>query len=203
MSRSSTLVAIATGLAAVACGFWLWGLEAGSPVLSFAGLMAGATTFVPLPADTFVLTASTNLDAVTIGVVGGVVNAVVILVERRWLLAFVDHPSFGRFTRLFEQHRFVAWTRRNMFLGLLIGGASFLPFEPFRLVAVLQGYSPIRYAAATFISRGGRYYVLAMAGGALWNIGFLQQAIWFTLLLFFLGLWRGGVKLLDRTALSA
>lgn len=197
MSRTTTLVALTAMLTAVTAGLWVVGLILPLPLLAFAGMMTGATTFVPLPADTFVLGASGHLDPVTIGLVGGAINALVILVERQWVLTFVDHPSFGRFTSLFDENRAVAWTRRNMFVSLLIGGALFIPFEPFRLVAVLQGYSPARYAVATFISRGGRYYVLAVAGNALLDVGLLQPAIWLTLVLFFFGLWRSGVRLAE------
>jgi hypothetical protein len=87
------------------------------------------------------------------------------------------------------------FTERNLFWGLLVGGASFIPFEPFRLVAVLRGYSPVRYGLVTFVSRGGRYYVLALVGTALLDVGFLQQAIWLTLGLFLIGLWRSAAKL--------
>jgi len=190
------LAAIAGGVAALAIGLWLVGNAVPSALLRFAGLMTAATTFVPLPADSFVLAASADVDAIVIGVVGGAINAAVVLVERRWILTLVDHPSFDRFSAFFETNRYVAWTERNMFVGLLIGGASFIPFEPFRLVAVMRDYSPVRYALATFVSRGGRYYVLALVGTALLGIGYLQQAIWLTIVLFLFGLWRSAVKLI-------
>ncbi|MEM9133624.1 MAG: hypothetical protein AAGE88_14835 [Actinomycetota bacterium] len=195
-SRSTELVAIALAIAALAVGLWFAGRALDSPVLSFSGLMVGATTFVPLPADSFVLDAAEDNAALTIGLVGGIINATVVLVERRWILTFVDHPAFDRFARFFENNRLVRLAERNMFLSLLLGGATFVPFEPFRLVAVMRRYSPVRYWIATFVSRGGRYYVLALVGQALLEVGFLRQAIWITLVLFAIGLWRSAVRLL-------
>ena len=194
--RTAKLVAIAVAVAVVAVTLLVLGSVLSSDLIRFAGLMTGATTFVPLPADTFVLAASDHLDPLTIGLVGGAINTVMVLVERRWLLILVDHPGFDRVVRFFDTNRVVAWTNRNLFLGLLVGGASFLPFEPFRLVAVLKGYSPVRYAVATFIARGGRYFVLASLGDALLAIGVLEQAIWLSLALFVFGLWQTGRRII-------
>ncbi|MEM8924270.1 MAG: hypothetical protein AAGD35_12280 [Actinomycetota bacterium] len=195
-SRRVLLVGLAVAVAVLAVGLWWVGVAADEPLVWFAGLMVGATTFVPLPADTFVLNASARLDPLTIGLVGGGINAAMVLVERRWVIAFVDHPAFERFVAFFDTNRLVQLTQRNMFLALVFGGATFLPFEPFRLIAVLTDYPQLRYAVATFLSRGGRYYVLALAGSALLEVGFLQQAIWITLVLFAIGLWRSAVRLL-------
>ncbi len=197
LSRRTELVGIAVAVAVTAVGMWWAGRVFDSSLLSFVGLMIGATTFVPLPADSFVLDATEDLDPVVIGVLGGLINAVVVaVIERRWLLTFVDHPAFERFARFFANNRLVRMAERNMFVSLLIGGASFIPFEPFRLVAVMSGYSPMRYAVATFISRGGRYYVLALVGQALLEVGLLRQAVWLTLILFAIGLWRSAVRLM-------
>ncbi len=194
-SRWPVLVGLAVAVGVACVGTWIVGLALDDPLLQFAGLMIGATTFVPLPADTFVLNASAHLAPATIGLVGGAINAAMALVERRWVQAFVDHRAFDRFVTFVGDNRLVGMLRRQMFVGLLIGGATFVPFEPFRLVAILTDYSPVRYAAATFLSRGGRYYLLALAGSALLEIGFLQQAIWITLALFAVGLWRSALRL--------
>ncbi len=199
-NRLAQLIGIAVVLAAVAIGVYTIGVTTGQTILRFAGLMVGATTFVPLPADTFVLQASADNPALAIGLVGGLINGVVVLIERRWILILVDYPWFDRFRSFFDANRVVAWTERNMFVSLLVGGASFIPFEPFRLIAVVRNYSPIKYFIATCLARGGRYYVLASVGAALLEVGFLQQAIWLTLGLFFFGLWRSALKLIRGAA---
>ena len=199
-NRLALLIGIAVALAVVAVAVYTIGVTTDSSILRFAGLMVGATTFVPLPADTFVLQASANNPALAIGLVGGLLNGTVVLIERRWILILVDYPWFDRFRAFFDANRFVAWTERNMFLSLLVGGASFIPFEPFRLIAVMRDYSPIKYFVATCLARGGRYYVLASVGAALLEVGFLQQAIWLTLGLFLFGLWRSALKLIRGAA---
>jgi len=196
MSRRTKLVAIPAVVAVVAIALWIAGDVADSALVRFVGLMVGATTFVPLPADAFVLSASRDIDPLTVGLVGGAMNALMVLVERRWLLIMISHPSFDRFARFFDNSRVVALANRNMFLGLLIGGASFIPFEPFRLIAVVSDYSPVRYAVATFISRGGRYYALAALGAALVEIGIFRQVLWLVIGLFIVGLLQTVIKIL-------
>ena len=51
-----------------------------------------------------------------------------------------------------------------MFVALVVGGFSVLPFEPFRLVAVVKNYNSVKYFIATFLGRGARYYILALFG---------------------------------------
>ena len=197
--RKLRLFGIAAGAAVVSLTLYLVGVSTGNTLLRFMGLMVGATTFVPLPADTFVLSASASLSPVVIGVVGGLINATMVLVERVWILALIDSPAFDRMRRFFAANRVVELTDRNMFLALIVGAASFIPFEPFRLIAVMRGYSPVKYFLATGLARGTRYYVLASVGAALLEVGFLQQAIWITLGLFAFGLWRSAVRLVRGT----
>lgn len=199
LSRVGRLIAVAVAVAVVSVGLWSLGQVFHLSLVRFAGLMTGATTFAPLPADTFVLAASKGDPALVIGLLGGTINAIMVLIERRWILILVDHPAFARFVTFFDDNRLVNLAERQMFLGILIGGATFIPFEPFRLLAVLKHYPPIRYGLATFISRGGRYYVLALAGEALLRVGFLSQALWLSLGLFLVALARSAVKLLAHS----
>jgi len=175
--------------------------------------MIAASTFVPAPADTFVLALSSSLSPVTIGVVGGLINALVVsVVERRWVLLVLDHPFFERFSGVFGAesdeepldntdtdsqgwtHKTVNWAKRHMFAGLVVGGASVLPFEPFRLLAITSGYPPARYALATFISRGARYWAIAEFGQILSGYGWLKPVIYVTLTIFFIGVARSMIK---------
>jgi len=193
--RKLRLIGIAVAVGVAALTFYLIGVATGNALVRFIGLMIGATTFVPLPADTFVLAASASLSPAVIGVVGGLINATMVLIERVWILALVDSPAFDRMRRFFAANRLVELTERNMFVALMVGAASFIPFEPFRLVAIMRNYSPLKYFLATGIARGTRYYVLASVGSALLDVGLLQQAIWITLGLFAFGLWRSAVRL--------
>ena len=181
---------ISGSLAVTAVGIWATGKAIGSSLLSYVGFMSGACTFLPLPADAWVLHAATANTPLTVGLIGGLVNAVIVLIERLWVLRFVDHPSFDRFKRFVGTNRYVDWTERHLFIGLVVGGFSFIPFEPFRLVAVLRDYTPSRYALATFVGRGFRYYWLARAGSIFAGLGVVKYAVWMSLAFFAVGLYR-------------
>lgn len=192
--RAAELWLIAAALAAVALGVWALGVALDSSIVQFVGFMAGACTFVPLPADAYVLTASVDNPALTVGVVGGLVNAAVVLVEREWVLRLASHPVFDRFSEFIGTNRWVDMARRHIFLGLVIGGFSFLPFEPFRLVAVLRGYGKVRYAIATFLGRGFRYYWLARIGSVFAAYGIIKYVVWASLAFFAVGLFRSYLR---------
>lgn len=192
--RAAELWLIAVALGAVAVGAWVLGVVVGSPLLKFSGFMTGATTFLPLPADAYVLDAASDLSAMQIGVIGGLINAAVVLVEREWVLRLAKHPIFDRFAEFIGTNRWVDLAERHLFIGLIIGGFSFLPFEPFRLVAVLRGYSPFRYAVATFAGRGFRYYWLARAGSVFAVYGVIKYVVWASLAFFAVGLIRSYLR---------
>lgn len=194
VSRRTELILIPLALAAAAIAIWCFGAVADSNLVKFVGFMAGACTFVPLPADAYVLNVSADNPALVVGVLGGGVNAVAVLIERQWVLRFIDHPSFDRFKEFVGTNRWVELANKNLFIGLIIGGFSFLPFEPFRLVAILRNYSQERYAIATFLGRGFRYYWLARAGELFAGYGVIKYAVWASLAFFFVGLIRSYQK---------
>lgn len=192
--RAAELWFIAGLLAAAAIVLWSVGRIIDSSLLQFAGFMTGATTFLPLPADAYVLNAAVENEAVAVGVIGGLVNAVVALVERQWLLRLASHSIFDRFSEFIGTNRWVEMARQHMFVGLVLGGFSFLPFEPFRLVAVLRDYNQVKYAIATFIGRGFRYYWLARVGATLGVYGIVKYVVWASLAFFAVGLFRSYLR---------
>ncbi|MGH1492167.1 MAG: hypothetical protein ACRBK7_22735 [Acidimicrobiales bacterium] len=192
--RAAELWLIAVALGAVAVLVWVLGLVFGSTMLQYAGFMVGATTFLPLPADAYVLNVAKDNSALAIGIIGGLVNAAVVLVEREWVLRLARHPIFDRFSEFIGTNRWVDMAQRHMFVGLIVGGFSFLPFEPFRLVAVLRGYAPVRYAVATFLGRGFRYYWLARAGAVFAVYGIVKYVVWASLVFFAVGLIRSYLR---------
>lgn len=199
-SRSARLTAIGLALMAVGAAVWLAGLVLEVSLARYAGLMTMGTTFVPLPADTFTLVAAAHDPALAVALVGGLVNTAVVLVERHWILLLLDHPMFDRVRRWFDTNRWVTLTDRSMFVTLLLAG--FLFFEPFRLLAVMRRYPPVKYAVATFISRTVRYYALATVGAALFELGYLKPLLVCSLGLFALGLFRSGVRLARERRLA-
>ncbi len=185
--RAADLWTIGGGLAAFAVWCWGLGLVFDRSLLQFVGFMAAASTFMPFPADAYVLDAATRHSAVTIGLAGGAVNAGAVLVEREWVLRLAGHPSFDRFKAWVGTNRWLDRVRVHLFLGLVVGGFSFLPFEPFRLLAVVARYDRARYALATFLGRGIRYYFLARIGMVFDRFGVVQYAVYASLTLFFIG----------------
>ncbi len=193
-SRSTELWLIAGGLGVFALGMWVLGAAIDSPLLKFCGFMSGATTFVPMPADAYVLAASESITPLTIGVVGGLINGVIVLVEARWVLQLSTFSVFERFRQIVGSSRYIDLVERHMFLGLLFGGLTFLPFEPFRLVAIMRRYSYKLYFLATVLGRGTRYYLLASAGNVIADLGVIQYVIWGSVALFAFGLFRSYLR---------
>jgi membrane protein YqaA with SNARE-associated domain len=186
------LISIGLGLFAVGAGLTTLGALLGQSLVRYAGLMTMGTTFVPLPADTFTIAAASANPALTVALVGGAVNAAVVLVERRWVLILIERPAFDRVKEFFDTNRYMAWTDRSMFVTLLVAG--FLFFEPFRLLAVIRRYPAGKYALATFLSRSIRYYALASLGAAMFELGWLKPLLVGSMALFAFGLWRSAMK---------
>lgn len=161
-SRLAELWLIAGAFLVVSGVLWGLGRLLDEPVLSFVGLMTLGSTFVPMPADAYVVRASEFIDPVTIGLFGGAINALAVLGERAFLDRLIDFPIFEKVRRFIGTNRFVEVLEKQMFLGLIVAAASPLPFEVFRIVACARAYDRARYALATFLGRGGRYYVLAL-----------------------------------------
>ena len=193
-SRSAQLGGIGGALVTVAGLPYLIGSGLQLAALELAGLMTIASTFVPMPADSYVLGAATSLSPLTIALVGGAVNAGAVLVERQFLLRVIDLPFFDRLRAFIGANTFVTKAHDHMFLGLVLGAATPLPFEAFRLVAVTRRYCPWRYACATFLGRGARFYALASAGSVLAAHDLLPVVLVATLALFTFGLAQSALR---------
>lgn len=63
--------------------------------------------------------------------------------------------------------KLVAWFRKAPFLSLWVAGFTPVPFYPFRFLVVLARYPRWKYLLAVITSRTPRFYVLALAGGAI------------------------------------
>jgi len=161
-SRLAELWLIAAAFLIVTFALWGLGRALDEPLLSFMGLMTLGSTFIPMPADAYVVNASKFIDPVTIGLLGGAINALAVLGERAFLDRLIDFPVFDKMTRFIGSNRFVDAMASQMFIGLVVAAASPLPFEVFRLVACARGYDRFKYCLATFLGRGSRYYVLAL-----------------------------------------
>jgi membrane protein YqaA with SNARE-associated domain len=186
-SRLAELWLIAAVFGVVSATLWGAGRFFDEPILSFAGLMTIASTFLPMPADAYAVNVSQYISPVTVGLLGGAINAVAVLGERMFLDRLIDYPIFAKLKRFVGTNRWIDVFEKHMFFGLIVAAASPLPFEVFRFVACARNYNRWRYGTATFIGRGGRYYVLAAAGGALAESGLLSRFVAALVGLFALG----------------
>lgn len=193
-SRLAELWLIAAAFAVVSVGLWTAGRVLDEPVLSFSGLMTIGSTFLPMPADAYVVNVSQYISPPTVGLLGGAINAGAVLGERAFLARLIDYPIFDRVRRFVGTNRFVDVFERYMFVGLIVAAASPLPFEVFRFVACARNYSWWRYALATFIGRGGRYYALAAAGGALASRDLLPRVVGVLVVLFAIGVVQSVIR---------
>ena len=194
-SRRAELFLIGTGFVIVSIGTWALGRVFDEPLLSFAGLMTLASTFVPLPADAYVVSTAETIDPVTVALLGGVVNAFAVMGERLFLERLIDYPIFERLRRFVGSNRYLALLDNHLFIGLTLAAASPIPFEVFRFVAVARNVNRVTYFFATMIGRGARFYVLAVAGGYFATQGILQLVVAALVVLFLIGLVRSFMNL--------
>ena len=169
---------------------YLFSLVIDSTILEYISLMLLAGTFLPMPADTYVLFISGDIDPIVIGVVGGIVNAVAIIFEKYWLKDVMKFGALEKFSVFFSNSKFTKYMNKGMFLSLLISGFSFFPHEPFRLVAVVKNYNDFKYFMATFLGRGFRYYLLAIFGDEIRKYDMLGLVLFLSLLGFFWGVFK-------------
>jgi membrane protein YqaA with SNARE-associated domain len=182
---------ISAGLFFVFCvGLYLYSEYINSNIIEFIALMLMAGTFLPMPADTYVLFISNEFDPILLGVVGGLVNAVAVICEKYWLQDVMKFGLFEKFSVFFDKSKFTKFMNKKMFLWLVVSGFSFLPFEPFRLVAVVKNYNNFKYFLATFLGRGFRYYLLALFGDEIRKYNMIGLVLVLSLAGFFWGVFK-------------
>jgi len=74
------------------------------------------------------------------------------------------------FQKMLQSHavqKLVAWFKKAPFLSLWVAGFTPIPFYPFRFLVVLARYPLWKYILAVVTSRTPRFYILALAGGAI------------------------------------
>ncbi|MAG36513.1 MAG: hypothetical protein CL878_09770 [Dehalococcoidia bacterium] len=185
VAASYLSLALLTGLSGV-----YWGQKA----LEFLGFMLVAGTCLPLPADTYVLHLPLYLTPAFIAVWGGAANTLAVCFER-YILAHLLARGWGsHVAAIVQDSHLTRWFGRYPFWILSIGAFSVLPFEPFRFLAVATPYDVKRYALATFLGRGTRYYGLAVFGEWLSGWGWLTPVIMLGLVVYFLGVLGQGLR---------
>ena len=85
------------------------------------------------------------------------------VVRSKRVSPIVDSPTYKKTER---------WFQMFPFIGLVIAGATPVPFAPFRVFAVTSNYPLSRYLLSVFVARAPRYFVLALIGD------FIQLPSW-------------------------
>lgn len=193
-SPRAELIAIGLGFVVVSLSVWSVGRWLDLPLLSFSGLMLLASTFVPMPADAYVVHTAGSFDPLVVASVGGVVNAFGVLGERRFLIRLSEFSVGERLKEFIGTNRYLGLLDKHMFLGLVTAAASPIPFEVFRVIAVARNVNVVTYFFATLVGRGARFYVLALAGGWFAAKGILQLVVVVLIAIFLISLFRSGLR---------
>ena len=164
--------------------------------------MLPACTFLPFPADTYILYSSKFFTPINIGILGGFINAVAVIWEKYFIRILIINKKFEKFVVFFNELKFTKLANKNLFLVLLVSAFSFIPFEPFRLIAITHNYDNKKYFTASFLGRGFRYFLLAYFGKKLIHYDWLMYALLISLVVFFYGIYVSYQKRNERKKMS-
>ena len=141
------------------------------PEVKLAGFflyMCLACTVVPLPTPPYVIALGVVFDPFVVALVGAAGNIIAAGVEYKVLLWLSSKPKIDKRIHANKTYRaFERFYRRAAFLCLVVSGFTPIPFEPFRLAAIVSRYPLGRYLLAIFCGRFPRYYVVAWLGQTL------------------------------------
>ncbi|MFC2171958.1 YqaA family protein [Acidobacteriota bacterium] len=150
---------------AVSAGYLILSGGRFTQILGYVAYMSVACTLVPLPTPPVVIKMGKAFHPGTVAIAGALANCLAAAVEYRllsWLMVRARlkqrteaHRSFRRFARYFK---------RYAFLCLAVSGFTPIPFEPFRIAAILANYSFPKYLLAVFAGRLPRYFLVAQIG---------------------------------------
>jgi hypothetical protein len=155
-----------------------------------SGFMMLAGTFIPLPADTYILNQTPYASAINIALVGGFFNTVAVLFEKYFVSRLLLFKKGEKIKKMFNESSFSHYFLKYPALVLFVAALTPLPFEPFRLLAITNNYSNSKYSIVTFLGRGIRYWILVVFGNFLLRYQWLTQLIVISLVLYFVNLFR-------------
>jgi membrane protein YqaA with SNARE-associated domain len=136
-----------------------------SQLIAFFAYMSVACTVVPLPTPPYVIALGAVFHPGIVALVGALGNCLAAFVEYyvlAWLFSRAALQRQVKANRTFQ--RFAHYFQRSAFFSLVFTGFTPIPFEPFRLAAILIRYNMSKYLLAVFIGRFPRYYLVALIG---------------------------------------
>lgn len=184
------IIFISLTICSISCFLFVLGSRTSKPLLELTGFMITASTWIPLPADTYILSIANKVDPVQVAILAGGINALAVLVEAKWLRLIFKFPRSQKFQRYISQSKLSLKAQKYMFLTLLFCGAGPFPFEPARVLAALTNYSRIKYFIATFLSRSTRFFVIIKVGVSALELGIYKYVIYASILLFIVTLYK-------------
>jgi len=186
------------GFGLVSAIIYFAGVHYSDKSLEFIGFMLPACTFLPFPADTYVLYASQFYSPLYIGILGGLINAVSVIWEKYFFRMVIRQKQFDKFVMFFNEFKYGRILSQNLFVLILVSAFSFIPFEPFRLIAITHNYDDKRYFIATFLGRGFRYFILASISRQFIKHDIIMFAITISAFVFIYGTFRSYQKRGER-----
>jgi len=141
----------------------------GAQLAGFFIYMSFACTIIPLPTPPYVVAMGKTFHPTWVALLGATGNCIAAFGEYfflTWLFSKGEIQARIEKNRIFRRLRH--FFNRAAFICLVITGFTPIPFEPFRLAAIVSRYSLVLYLLAVFAGRFPRYYLIA-------QIGFIYQ----------------------------
>lgn len=187
-SGSNRWLVVSGAYVLVSSALLVTGLWVGPRILEVVGALLLGGTFLPVPLDVYVLHLSPDFDPIRLGIFTGFLNTVAVLFERYFLANLLDRGGGKRVRAVVREAKLSGWFRKAPFLTITVAAFSWLPFEIFRFLAVVNDYDVPRYALSTFIGRSIRYVALVAIGGVLFQYGWLNAVLAVGLVLYLVSL---------------
>ncbi len=169
-SRLRTVVFVLENVLVVLLAAWwlLWGRHGHANGLLVLFLYCFPSEFLiaPLPHEPVLLYFGKVYSAFTVAAVSVAGTVLVEALNYHSFRYVADAPQLRRVVRSRWIARAVGLFQRWPFLTLWAFGLAPVPFYPFRFLVVLARYPLSRYLLAILLSRGPRFYLIALLGSA-------------------------------------
>ena len=124
-----------------------------------------AASVIPLPMPPFLISLGQIFHPGIVAVVGALGNCVSAIAEYyliTWFFSGSELQQKIEANSIYQ--KFMYYFEKAVFPTLLFSAFSPIPFEPFRLAAILMRYNIVLYLLAVFFGRLPRYYLIALVG---------------------------------------
>lgn len=158
------LTGVGIGLA-IGLGYLILTGSRYSQLVGYFAYMSFACTLIPLPTPPYVIALGKVFHPGGVAFVGAIANCLAALAEYyviAWLFSKTTLQQQVETNRIFQ--RFARFFQSAALACLIFTGVTPIPFEPFRLAAILIRYNVPKYLLAVFIGRFIRYYLIALIG---------------------------------------